>query len=377
MKYFKIIFLALNLITLVASNGFAREEGGMDAGGGMGTRSNKEFVERKIAALPFYAKREIEKLYESGLLSPYTMTDPELKDAVTRIFWFNQVPTGDLPITRTDWKWENTRKYSQIVDDESTERGKTQMNQMLSSLMISTQWSGPCPSTNHKDADGSVVSTTFPHICLSADKLARYPRYALDKELVGLVFHEVSHLKNLDEKIAKKVQYYLLQKLSVSEVYGFAKRNREILAEYMDSIWKMDVTDSELRAMKTRLCELENQLRGLTLAEPMHSTLRASAILDFDDRLFLGISQSELQNPENRLTSLPDLKYASACMLPERLADFTAAPKVILRQQLEKIYIKTSIIMREAFNFSEELPEISESDSEHDLSLTAQSGASL
>jgi hypothetical protein len=189
---FKTVLSGLALLAATSAN--AGVGGGADGGGGNGVRSTPEqveaFVNDKLQLTLGALLNTIQFALKPG---HFPVTDNRASNLLAKIDQLIGPDKGDKHSSRSGFAHHNVK-----FDKRKTgacHHGKEERDASLLSV-----------------SNGGVPKEVS--ICLSMERLSRYPIEALGSQITALVIHELAHAAGLDETDAEYVQNYVLKKLS-------------------------------------------------------------------------------------------------------------------------------------------------------------------
>jgi hypothetical protein len=254
--FFKKMHVVMYLALFVSITSFAREDGGMDAGGGNGTGSSKADILSTIERVKTNIRNGIQFSIDLKIPQFAAITDPELKIAL--------------------------HQMSSSLD----------LDDLLKKISFQIQES-PCEERN----DASTQHYKGAPICISTRQIEKYSRRSLERELNGLLLHELAHQYGFNEGVAKKVQFYVVNQFDMNFILAdtsTAIENIETIEEiekkFGDSIQKIDsITFQYWLEKSRRLCESLLGLSRQTLPRPEGDGLL------WNDLMYERISSAQLK----------------------------------------------------------------------------------
>lgn len=112
----------------------------------------------------------------------------------------------------SDWRFNRNPKHQNVLRTLS-ERGYEKYFQLHSAKRIVPIENGSCSSAGKDDHDASFSSTTAngDEICISLERLQRFPPAELTLQLQGLMIHETAHALGFNEDAARYAQQYFFE----------------------------------------------------------------------------------------------------------------------------------------------------------------------
>jgi hypothetical protein len=180
------------LVWLLSSLAFA---GPGASGGGNGIGSSADDVKKALvdAKLNLGVFLHSASIYSDSALSPSLVKNAQAQKVLQA--WL-----------------EKDGSVEKIISDIDNSEYKPQANE--------------CPSQSDDDHDGSTLHKKNAPVCFSTDRLSRFPKWALDAELVALAAHEHAHHFGFGESDARAIQGYIFN------VYGFLQVQEKLKSFY-------------------------------------------------------------------------------------------------------------------------------------------------